>query len=170
MNQFEVFVASSESARSDAWRYIRRLRELDSRIEEEMHRLREIAGTLASSSGTGPTKERRSEDDSPHSGGKRGRAPSGRMARVAPASGDAEAGDGAPSDTSVVSLEPSNAQLLVESRTRRHRVLRYALERVNVAEELKASGNEVGELLAVHMAQLRRTLHGTGLSSPRSSS
>ncbi|RNF00148.1 hypothetical protein TraAM80_07789 [Trypanosoma rangeli] len=161
MNQFEVFVASSESARSDAWRYLRRLRELDNRIEEDMHRLREIAETVATSSVRSTTEQPLRENGSPCRGGKRKRAFSGRAESVAPARDDDESCDGASSDTSLVTLEPTNAQLFVEYRTRRHRVLRYALERVKVAEEIKACGNDVKESLAVHMTQLQRTLRGT---------
>ncbi|EAN90165.1 hypothetical protein C3747_123g87 [Trypanosoma cruzi] len=170
MNQFELFVASSESARSDAWRYLRRLRELDNRIDENMQRLREIAETVVKPTVTQRTEERKRKNGLPHGNEKRGRSPPGTVTSGAFFRGHGEDEDDVSSETSVVLLEPSEAKLRVEYRACRHRVLRYALEREAVAEELKACGSEMKKCLAVRMAKLRQTLRGVEYSSPGTSS
>ncbi|ORC89721.1 uncharacterized protein TM35_000112550 [Trypanosoma theileri] len=165
MNQLELFVASSESARSDAWRYLRRMRELDSRIEEDMNRLREIAQLLTSSTSRHEVKESDKDHPKPlRKNAKRGRPPLSKhrdppKVDVVNLTVDENS---ISSDTSVISIEPHRAQMLVEYRLCRRRVLRQALEREKVAEELKSCGAEMSECLAARMEQFSETLQKTG--------
>ncbi|KAH9586095.1 hypothetical protein LSM04_000588 [Trypanosoma melophagium] len=163
MNQLEFFVASSESARSDAWRYLRRMRELDYRIEEDMSRLREIAQLITSSRHEVIESEKNCQIPL-RKNVKRGRPSRASLLdspKVDVVSLTLDE-NSVTSDTSVVSIEPQKAQILVEYRLCRRRVLRQALEREKVAEELKACGNEMSECLAARMVQLSQTLHETG--------
>ncbi|KEG14103.1 hypothetical protein DQ04_00621120 [Trypanosoma grayi] len=159
MNQLEYFVASSESARSDAWRYVRRLRELDFRIDEELDRLREIAQAMEKFTAGKKREQVSRENGYQRKNGKRGRSSSQERGASATLIDDS-----ASDDASVVSMEPHHAQMLMDYRKCRRRAYRCALEREKVAAELKACGDEMTEYLAIRMAHLKQTLRNTGSS------
>ncbi|KAG8345831.1 hypothetical protein TRVL_03346 [Trypanosoma vivax] len=161
MNQFELFVASSERARSDAWRYLRHLGELDCRIEEGMYRLKEIAQQLERDVPLSGSEGLQHATDDRRQSKKRRQSPASMTSQ-----GPGPADNDQSRSSSAVLMESSRADLFAEYQACSRRVRRYAFERVKVAEELVKCGEEMANCLERRMAPFRRNLANSTEASP----
>ncbi|EAN79751.1 uncharacterized protein TEOVI_000301800 [Trypanosoma equiperdum] len=152
LNQLELFVASTEHTRSDAWRYLRRLRVLDCKIEEGFDRLHEIAVQLSGTDSDGNLVDNQGNGTLQPDRKKRGRPPLCKNAFTA-----TPYNVGQSPDSSVLLVDPAVANLHEEFRKHSRSVKRYALEREQIAEELVASGKELTEYLEARMREFRAT-------------